>query len=321
MTSDLPAIHKKWPHIRLYGPAIELDRALEIILRTDRSLARLEWMCNDRGFENSLRAMIGYDQNRDDRWDIIEAYKANYRHVELQYLASHWVADTYIFGAHGPIKPTGEVRYAYTFGKWPSVEEIEADLATFAEAFLDLEFQLFLWDTDEGPDIAARMPPTHGWYVRAGLIGRHVNPASAIDWTQVPKGPNFETGYLTRSETTWTVSQIESMWGYQLKSAMADAKAFMAQQGRMEQRRKAEARVKELRHRSTNAAARAALRAARTTLVKSWGFDEAPEPHDLTIEQADLLLNMSDALRKLGDDVEENIYDDYVTTVMGDRGS
>lgn len=158
-TEILPDFSTKWPAARLYGPAVTVEQALDIILRTDSSLSSLAWMCNDTRFENHLRHMIGRREN--DDWEVLEDYQKNYGHVRLEYMASHWVASSYIFGPHGPVHPDGTLGFAINFGKYPTVEEVESDLKAMSAAFPYLDFHLFLWDQGgEHNDVTNELPPT-----------------------------------------------------------------------------------------------------------------------------------------------------------------
>lgn len=126
------------------------------------------------------------------------------------------------------------------------------------------------------------------------------------------------SGFMNRRETTWSVEEIKAMWGDKLQKAMSDAVSSNAHRLRLAARAEAERQVKEIRFRKADIAGRSALREARAEILKHWILPKDFVPADLTVEQAHLLLNIDDALRKLGGDVGEFVYDDFVTTVLGE---
>lgn len=221
------SISTKWPAARLVGPSVTQEQALDFIRRTDSAFSRYI-STNDRRFEADLRTLMGFAP--DDRTGHLdfrkeyayeEAFREAFGSIYLEHLASHWVASCWIGGPHGPVSPSGKVYIYQNFGKWPNTDELEADLTKIAEAFPWLTFDLSVWGHSEEE---ADGPPSITWHLEGGK------------WEVVePKILNIEEadiiGEFMRGindpmqEKTWTIDQIESMWGEQIAAARKAAKA------------------------------------------------------------------------------------------------
>jgi len=217
------SINTKWPAARLRGPNVSIENALEFIRRTDGFLVG-DGFTNDRDFEIRYKRMAGFPEEGGDwseRWKWLNQFKEKFGHIDLEHLASHWVASTYIGGPDGPVSPSGKVLLANNFGKWPSTDEVEADLTKIAEAFPWLTFDLSIWGhTEEGDE----GPPSVSWHLEGG------------SWSVIePKilqvsEPDVITMFMTSfsrpgRERSWEVPQIEEMWGDQIKAAARGASA------------------------------------------------------------------------------------------------
>lgn len=207
----------KWAPFLLHGPSVSTNDALEFIRRTDRALIDPKYACNDRSFERNLSVLIGVPDDWDSAFRYGEAFKRAFGHVELTHLGSNWVASSYIFGPNGPVHPNGSVHKVGNFGKYPSVSEIEEDLSKLAE-FSWLSFHLYVWDNHQEE---AEGEPDFGWRVDAGKWTRTTDLPS-----ETRREPDLSAALnriafmpAGRRECTWTVTQIEEMWGVQIANA------------------------------------------------------------------------------------------------------
>lgn len=227
---DVPDLHQKWPAVRIYGPAISPEAALEIIRRTDRAFETGgRYLCNDRRFEAQFEEILSFskpDPHKPfdkDEYQLEMNFRRHFDFVDLQYLASHWIATSYINGPHGFVHPNGVISLAMNFGKWPSISTIEHDLATFTSAFPEVAFKVFLWDVEDGDEaIHGKEDPTHAWSV-GGCAFERIDPKT-VEWRNLPKTPSVAEGVLSivggfRRETTWTVPEIVAMWGEKIEAA------------------------------------------------------------------------------------------------------
>ena len=208
-------ISTKWPAARLLGPSVEVDLALEFIRRTDPALCG-SGFTNNRYFMEQLLRLIGvHEQYAPGSWEYTEAFSKAFGHVSLEHLGSRWVASSFIGGPNGPVSPSGRVMLAVNFGKWPSVEEIERDLTALAANFAWLAFDLSVWGQSEEGDEGL---PSHTWRLENG------------EWSSIaPKElkvsePDTITSFMANfsnpmREQTWSIDQIERMWGSQIAEA------------------------------------------------------------------------------------------------------
>jgi hypothetical protein len=141
MTVNLP----KWPGMVVVGQPVTPDQAAEILIRTDR----FDFHCNDRDWNGQLIKAVGLDfSQKFPHYDYNEMDDVRnfLRVLNLQYLHNDCIASSYAFGPHGWCDWRGQIGCnSYNIGKWPSVEEVQADWQLIAEAFpyLDLTCQLF----------------------------------------------------------------------------------------------------------------------------------------------------------------------------------
>lgn len=169
-------ITNKWPRVVLIGPRVSETRALQYIARTDCTLRWPGYAGNDHAFRERVCELLGYKAASEEQL-------AEMRHVSLGHLQSDWIACSYIHGPHGPVHPNGTVHMEKNFGKWPSVEEIEGELATVAREFPWLEFNLYLWDNPEeerrgDPDISWRLVSGTWWRAHRPIVLEPSLPAA-----------------------------------------------------------------------------------------------------------------------------------------------
>ena len=224
-------ISVKWPAARLYGIPVKPEQALEFIRRTDYALMNPIYCCNDRQFEKDLCELMGFPGPEEQiaDWNAYYAktdqFKKAFGHVELEHLASRWVASSYIGGPHGLVHPDGTIGLAINFGKWPTIEEIETDLNLIAENFSWLSFMLFLWNREGESDIVMDHDPTHGWHVTGGHMHRVGAPAMNIDRYALPAPAGMGTFIHAiqmsdrNRETTWSIPMLKAMWGDKITAA------------------------------------------------------------------------------------------------------
>lgn len=220
MMEDEGDISVKWPAARLLGPDVALEHALEFIRRTDAALVG-NGFTNNRLFERDLNSLIGLPDDDDfrERWNFQERFSQQFDHVPLEHLGSHWIASAYIGGPNGPVSPSGKVRLAKNFGKWPNVEEIEADLRNIADNFDWLIFDLSVWGHQEEDDSGL---PSHTWHLEGGSFAR-VEPMT-IPIQEPDTLASFFAGMNNPlREQTWTIKQIDGMWGQKIREAKAQA--------------------------------------------------------------------------------------------------
>jgi hypothetical protein len=216
-------ISTKWPAARLRGPDVAQEQALDFIMKTDPFLVG-GGFTNDRLFEAEYRRLSGLvepDYNGEEKVDWSQIYQREERfkkalgHIDLQHLASHWVANTYIGGPCGPVSPSGKVLLAINFGKWPDEDEIEDDLSKLASAFPWLTFDLSVWGNSEEGDEGL---PSNTWHLEAGKWEAVEPKILQVSF------PDVLTTFLTNfnrpgRETTWSVGQIRKMWGDPIDAA------------------------------------------------------------------------------------------------------
>jgi len=165
----------KWPQMIVTGHRIPEDLALEVIRRTDSWFVQGHG-CNDRAGDRSLARrfrmphFIDYstplpydagDWNREVRWK--EAWGA----IETSYVKNYWIGSAFIYGPHGWCHPDGQIAYIDNVGKWPTVEEIQADWQLLATAFPFLDLTATLMS---GEDCVDNTRPVVAMHVKAKCI-------------------------------------------------------------------------------------------------------------------------------------------------------
>lgn len=213
-------IANKWPAARLVGPNVTVEQAEDYIWKTDHALQSPRFACNDREFCHELAEWVGYPSDTEQtKWEAWSNTCDRRGWIELTHLESNWVASSYIFGPTGPVHPNGEVRLCKNFGKWPSIEEVETDLAKVAEAFRWLRFTLALWDSpDEDEAVDRGDQPDFAWKLTDGGFER-IPAEGAFDSIPIPRPPSIEQAVMGvlgggRKETTWPMSVLKDKWGH-----------------------------------------------------------------------------------------------------------
>ena len=215
-------IANKWPAVRMVGPDVTEEQALDFIWKTDVALQYPQYCSNNQQFNRRLAEWIGSpscdDRHSREVWREWGETIQKRGQIGLEHFSSHWVASCMMGGPYGPVSPNGEVNIAHNFGKWPDVGEIEKDLQLLADNFQWLSFQMALWDSaDESQAVARGDEPDMGWKLHNGQFER-IDPKSVFEFTPIPKSPSFQTSLfnLTRRETTWSLQALERMWGDRL---------------------------------------------------------------------------------------------------------
>lgn len=209
-------ISTKWPAARLIGPDVSVENALEFIRRTEEAFA-YGFFTNDRVFEAQFKRLM----NLGDDWSARERFRKDFGSIDLEHLSSNWVAAAYIGGPTGPVSPSGRVSLAKNFGKYPSCEEVEADLDRIASEFPWLSFTLGVWGhLEEGDDGL----PSDMWKLSDGKWER-AEPAE-MRWPHPFDISTFVSALSqgNRRETTWTIEHIDRMWGDKIRSSVEAAK-------------------------------------------------------------------------------------------------
>ena len=153
----------KWPAFVVVGKDVTREQAMEVIIRT----TSFYFSSNDREFEKELYDFLGVKKEEYDRpsWEDISKIETELKVVrvagsedfdedagKLQYLDNYRVLSAWVGGPHGWINWDGKVGCNNSnIGKWPSVEEVQAEWEAIAKAFpfLDLKCQLFSGESCE----------------------------------------------------------------------------------------------------------------------------------------------------------------------------
>ena len=143
----------KWPQLALRGQPVTLERAKDIILRTDDFLTDPSTYSggNNKQFNEDYRKGSHLEKlnDFDNKWDMRELLKNKIGVVDTYYIHNTWASSCYIGGPYGWCSPEGELFSSHNLGKWPSVEKIFSDLKKIAEAFPYLELQATLYSGEE----------------------------------------------------------------------------------------------------------------------------------------------------------------------------
>lgn len=138
----------KWPMMATTGKRVTEDQAAEIIVRCCGHL-----FSNDKAWLRQLAEHAGVREFNSYGEPEAFDWLRDYRPLALQYLClDNRVAAAYVGGPHGWINWDGRVgESGHNIGKWPSVEEVQEEWRTIAEAFpfLDLRCQLFSGESCE----------------------------------------------------------------------------------------------------------------------------------------------------------------------------
>lgn len=172
----------KWPQMRVTGPSISPEQALEIIIRTDQF-----WMGyggNNHEWERELCARVGFPRMDyglpDGDWQAMHAGQERFResigYIATEYVNNHWIASAFVFGPSGWCHPDGRIYFKHNVGKWPSVEDIMGDWALIAQewTFLDLDVSLMSGEGNEEDTV-----PVVNLQVKAGKVTAH-DPAHHV---------------------------------------------------------------------------------------------------------------------------------------------
>lgn len=213
-------IAHKWTPVKITGPNVTVDQALEYIWFTDNSLREPTYAGNDSQFRIDLQKWLGYPPDHDDwktYWLNCEKYVKNHGFIHLEHLSSNWICSAFIFGPHGPVHPDGAIGFDKNFGKWPSIEEIELDLDIVSKKFPWLELHIGLWDSSDETSVGEA---DFAWVLKDGVWKRE-SPFKVFKEYPPTSSVTFEKrisdlmgyGYSYHNERTWEVSELDSVFG------------------------------------------------------------------------------------------------------------
>lgn len=162
----------KWPLLLVTGEPVTEVQANEILIRTD------DWMLmtNDKSWATTVAEIAGAKLGphgfgiENDR-----KFRQGLGVLDLHYLSNSRIASSWIGGPKGWCDWDGTIGTSnYNLGKWPTVEDVEEDWITIAEAFpfLDLSAQLI---PDEGEAGYAAVE----WRIENGTV-ESVTPAGFL---------------------------------------------------------------------------------------------------------------------------------------------
>lgn len=161
----------KWPRLLVRGDPVTEQQANAIILRTT-ALHYLHG--NDRAWNRAVHEVLGLVPD-DIGYPTPESGRAvedRLRILNLEYLTNDRIVSAYIGGPHGWCNWDGTIGCSdYNIGKWPEMEEVDAEWRKIAAAFpfLRLEAQLV---TDEGDGEVAV-----AWRIEDGRVLLRPRPA------------------------------------------------------------------------------------------------------------------------------------------------
>ena len=148
------------------------EEAAEMIRRLDKFWDRL-YSGNNHEFNRTLYKISGFpaDYERlkedhsccdmdieyipgnsfDEKWKTWENWKKEWGCLDLEIMGTEWISSPYIFGPHGWIDPYGNIGGILYEDKYDEPEDVENDLKKIAEAWKDLEMEVyFIWEANEG---------------------------------------------------------------------------------------------------------------------------------------------------------------------------
>lgn len=141
----------KWPQMVVTGETVSVERAKDIIFRTDRFFSDFDEFAggNDRAFTKYFQEISGISEIRTRVFSQYESGIRRYQalheiesqlmerigFIRAEYLTNDWASSCFAWGPHGWIHPDGKIGYSDNIGKWPSVEEVYDDWVSVAEAF------------------------------------------------------------------------------------------------------------------------------------------------------------------------------------------
>jgi hypothetical protein len=164
----------KWPRLLIEGDPVTPKQAAEIIFRTTG------WDYihgNDRGFTDQVCEVVGLPPGKHGwpEWEDVQAFQQRHQILSVEYLHNSRIASSWIGGPHGWCSWEGFIGCSnYNIGKWPSTEEMQADLDKIAQAFPYLRMTVQLV-----PDEGMSRTPLCQWDVREGTAAL-VEPAGLL---------------------------------------------------------------------------------------------------------------------------------------------
>ncbi len=156
----------KWPQMLVTGEVITVERAKEIIRRTDSFFG---WFGggNDRAFTRKLKQALRIPLDRfdyeadpgvpkegelDARMRAVDRWREIWGFIGTEYVHNSWLQCAYVYGPYGWCHPDGIIGYTDNVGKWPSCEAVLADWKTLAAEFPFLDIGVTLFDEEHGSE-------------------------------------------------------------------------------------------------------------------------------------------------------------------------
>lgn len=185
----------KWPQMIVAGKGVTRDQAKEIIRRTDRFFVSGHGG-NDHAWDKALAdrcCMPHYfSWIRDEKIDWQkrgrqeEVWHRLWGSVQTEYVKNYWISASLVSGPQGWCSPSGAISYGYNVGKWPSVEDVEADWQKLAQAFPFLDLTATLMSAeyceDANPVVTIRVRQGEVTLEDPGEVDRTVY---AIDYEKI----------------------------------------------------------------------------------------------------------------------------------------
>lgn len=179
----------KWPQLYITGPDVSVEQAKAIMFRSETFLSSLgsrggnnrawnKWAVREFGLAKVSSDIDGGDHRWPtedpvqkallklgyairDKWSREKALRAEY--VEIARASC-----SFIGGPHGWCSPDGKIYFDDNVGKWPSVEDVHADLSAIATAFPFVKMVATLFD---GESLDENRKPVVTFQVAEGVVG------------------------------------------------------------------------------------------------------------------------------------------------------
>lgn len=148
----------KWPAMWVRGTQVSVERAKEIIRRTDSSFVRGVVYGNDKAHVDWVSKKLGMPRSKIDDpnsglttqafFNAVEDWRFAWGALELEYIGNDWVSSMYVYGPNGWCRPDGTISHFKNVGKWPSVEDLVRDWIRVAEVFPFLDLLVTFFDRE-----------------------------------------------------------------------------------------------------------------------------------------------------------------------------
>ena len=152
---EFDAYLPKWPALHVVGQRVTAEQAGEILIRTaywppysnDKRWVRQILDCADIKYKVQEHGYIDVD------WNFLDAFREEYKVLNLEYLVNSQITSAYVGGPHGWCNWQGDIGCNdYNIGKWPSVQSVHEEWTRIAEAWPFLDLQCRLYDREQCED-------------------------------------------------------------------------------------------------------------------------------------------------------------------------